>query len=39
MIGLSVKKTIFPKEQVKDFNDWMTYIKSQIDKNKNVKNK
>lgn len=30
-------KTVFPQEPAKDFNDWMNYIKQEIDKSKEVK--
>ena len=29
-------KTVFPKEPAKDFNEWINYIKQQIDKSLKV---
>jgi hypothetical protein len=30
-------KTIFPEEPARDFNEWMSYIKSEIDKSNKIK--
>jgi len=32
-------KTVFPKEPAQNFNEWISYIKSQINKSKKVKEK
>lgn len=32
-------KTVFPKAPAKDFNEWIGYIKSQINKSKKVEEK
>ena len=32
-------KTVFPKAPAKDFNEWMGYIKSEINKSKKVEEK
>ena len=30
-------KTVFPEEPARDFNEWMGYIKSEIDKSNKIK--
>ncbi len=30
-------KTVFPEEPTRDFNEWMGYIKSEIDKSNKIK--
>jgi len=30
-------KTVFPEEPARDFNEWMDYIKSEIDKSNKIK--
>jgi hypothetical protein len=30
-------RTVFPKKPARDFNEWMGYIKSEIDKSNGVK--
>jgi len=32
-------KTVFPKEPAQNFNEWISYIKSQINKSKKVEEK